>query len=941
MSRANLPDEQGDLARVRSSYARENARVMDRAPTVEARFFYTSPLAIDDPLSPLPPQMIGPAAAAKQPPRPFSIYDNHMLEKTWLDLRQKVLKYQENLQSEKSRSKDMEEGESRAGSRSGRAMGQVGDVQRKRWSWEESRGVSGVDPDRNRSGRRSTVTEALDRDGRERETGNGEEYSQSLPVRQTPTSGLAAASGNTLTTGNPFIRAPSRTKINQMSESSDGPKPGKPALTMMDSYDWSDDPPRDMLMNRRAGTSPSSQKPTSSSPTATVPVGVSRLHSVIMPRLQMEPIYWSPVQDIAAVIRGTWFYRDTMLPVESEVANMLELGYLQMQPWTETWRDELNSAVEVGALGEMKILHRLWPEKKTVPESRPTTARGEVVQDVTPLDREAVDPEKERTETAAGAGELIDISNGPDGPDNKATGTSPFGKDGRVRHYASAGIIYANEKDAYILRPSLQPSEYYGRRPYASYIRKGHKIGIPVLRGFNQEVWDKLHPPKKSPVAVHAAEGVSTAQGHNAPPISQRQLLDPTLARAERPKVTDLILVIHGIGQKLSERMESFHFTHAMNAFRREINVELGIDTVKTNLREDMGGIMLLPVNWRLGLSFEDGGYRDENEDPALNQFTLKDITPDSLPAVRDIVSDVMLDIPYYMSPEHNPKMVRVCIAEANRIYRLWCANNPGFQFYGRVHLIAHSLGSVMATDILSTQPTHVPPSYGDPSTPVSDLPTTHFLFNTTSLFTAGSPIGFFLLLKRGTLLPRADRRKPGADPADALAPGVAGHEGQYGCLAVDNVYNIVNPYDPVAYKVNAAVDTAYAASLKPAWIPSSRGGLFSRAANSTVPLPTMPHPGHMTRLPSTVELETHNFTREEIAEKRAYLLNDNGQVDFFLRYGGGALEIKYLTMLGAHSSYWLSRDFTRMVVVEVGRRVGRDGCIAGMRAVKKRGGKE
>ena len=89
--------------------------------------------------------------------------------------------------------------------------------------------------------------------------------------------------------------------------------------------------------------------------------------------------------------------------------------------------------------------------------------------------------------------------------------------------------------------------------------------------------------------------------------------------------------------------------------------------------------------------------------------------------------------------------------------------------------------------------------------------------------------------------------------------------------------------------------------------------------------------------LPSNVELETHDFTREEIAEKRAYLLNDNGQIDYFMKYGGGPLEIQYLTMLGAHSSYWLSRDFTRMIVLEVGRKMGKEGTLFAMRAQKKK----
>jgi hypothetical protein len=336
-------------------------------------------------------------------------------------------------------------------------------------------------------------------------------------------------------------------------------------------------------------------------------------------------------------------------------------------------------------------------------------------------------------------------------------------------------------------------------------------------------------------------------------------------------------------------------------------------------------------------LSFEDGGYRDE-EDPAVNKYTLKDITPETLPSVRNIISDVMLDIPYYLSQEHNPKMVAAVIKEANRVYRLWCTNNPGFSDWGRVHLLAHSLGSVMAIDILSQQPSQISRHLGDPSVPDSEVPSSHFAFDTKSLFVAGSPVGFFLLLKRAQLLPRRDRRKPGGDGSEL--PGVAGDPGTYGCLAVDNLYNIINPYDPVAYRMNATVDADYAAALKPAFIPSSGSnwlGLrnpFRSLASSDGATPLKPS---VPRLPSTVELETHNFTREEIAEKRAFLLNDNGQIDYFMRYGGGALEIQYLTMLGAHSSYWLSKDFVRMIAVEIGRSFGREGTILPMRAQKKK----
>ena len=50
------------------------------------------------------------------------------------------------------------------------------------------------------------------------------------------------------------------------------------------------------------------------------------------------------------------------------------------------------------------------------------------------------------------------------------------------------------------------------------------------------------------------------------------------------------------IGQKLSERVESFHFTHNINHFRRSMNMELRDASVRPWLRQDLGSVMVLPV---------------------------------------------------------------------------------------------------------------------------------------------------------------------------------------------------------------------------------------------------------------------------------------------------------------------------------------------------------
>ena len=66
---------------------------------------------------------------------------------------------------------------------------------------------------------------------------------------------------------------------------------------------------------------PSSRKEQKKLQEVYITVGVSRLHVVEMRSLKMGPIYWDPVHDISSVVRGTWFYKETMWPVESDVAN--------------------------------------------------------------------------------------------------------------------------------------------------------------------------------------------------------------------------------------------------------------------------------------------------------------------------------------------------------------------------------------------------------------------------------------------------------------------------------------------------------------------------------------------------------------------------------------------------------------------------------------------
>ncbi|KAG6040195.1 hypothetical protein E4U41_001337 [Claviceps citrina] len=657
-------------------------------------------------------------------------------------------------------------------------------------------------------------------------------------------------------------------------------------------------------------------------PTVDVVVGVSRLHKVSLPMLHMKPIYWSPVNDVTIVMRATWFYRDTMMPVAPSVANQLEAGYQELQPWTETWRDELRCAIEIGPSGEEKISHNLWPQDSKYFHSWLHS-----------------DPEPKISSHPYCAARCFQGDAAAQGSLLTKDPRSLPASEPTNRAFTNYHVIYKNEREAFLLKPSLKPSGYYGRKPVSKII-KGFTVGLPIVRGFSRRVWDQLNGLK------HDSQGPAFDESFPIQSMSDPLQLhdcDACEAEIQSRRVTDLIFVAHGIGQKIAERVESYHFTHAINGFRRAVNVEMSTPAVQQVLRQGQNGIMILPLNWRLGLSFEQTASNGKGAPKEHRQetFGLKDIEPNTIPAIRSMISDVMFDIPFYMS-HHKDKMINALISEANRIYRLWCQNNTGFSSKGRVHLIAHSLGSVMAVDVLSRQPTQVPNLDLSRAEPESQF----FEFNTTNLFLLGSPAGFFLLLEQAALRPRRGRRKPEADASDVTDRNVVQDAGVFGCLAVDNIYNVLAKEDPIAYLLNGAVDPAYAAVLKTAFVPSTSVSMLKSmtdAVRQMVP-GLSPSPGALkidserpptVRLPSQLELEVHDFTREEIAEKRAFLLNDNGQIDWFLKSGSGPLEIQYLNMLSAHTSYWVNQDFIRMLCVEVGRQPGRSYSLPAMRAVK------
>jgi hypothetical protein len=264
-----------------NKYVRNAQHASDTPPAVKARYFYTSPLAIDDPLSPLPPPLTSSSASYKVPPRPFSVYDNATLDKEWLDIRRKRLKAGNERQRAQSSASSSINQDIKRGSTTNTSAAEV-----KRRSLVGSFNAGNVPASpRNRPMARMPSSDLISVNAKGRPVENkGSDDSRPSSLRLDPAESSVGVDTSTVT-GNPFIRAPSRSNISSANRSrSTSLRPGAQKL---DSYNWGDDDylPSDTALREESSVSePVAPKP--AGPSAKVPVGVSRLHEVVIPELQ-------------------------------------------------------------------------------------------------------------------------------------------------------------------------------------------------------------------------------------------------------------------------------------------------------------------------------------------------------------------------------------------------------------------------------------------------------------------------------------------------------------------------------------------------------------------------------------------------------------------------------------------------------------------------------
>ncbi|GAA6028832.1 hypothetical protein JCM8097_007416 [Rhodosporidiobolus ruineniae] len=709
-----------------------------------------------------------------------------------------------------------------------------------------------------------------------------------------------------------------------------------------------------------------------------VPVGLDSLFSVDLAHKILYPAFWqgSPVR----VILSHWIYAPPSVaanahtlhshhlkpfPVDPSLSSALDKAFAQIRPWEAAYADELSSALKGGAEAQQKLAVALAVENeaetgenrdlgievifetkdrarlfsrgmlgsmsKSFFSGKGGLGGGQVVLRGWDALRDYLEEKAPKKPTPARTAKTS-TSTASDGESTTSHSASPVKPTAHSRTASTSSSAAGAE-----IKRSDSPGFFSSL--------KNRLVGAPAPT-------DDSHPEvDDASLARRSLEG--------AGPGSLPNDTQTALAREPRGEdnanigaVDELVLVVHGIGQGLATSYESFAFTYAANAFRSACTTLSTSEHLSPLLKGKRA--QFIPVLWRTDLDFEAVDDADETADEHLaNRFGIKDIeVSNSVPLLRQVVSGLVLDVPFYLTPTHKDKMLRSVVREANRIYRLFCKRNPSFG--GKVSIIGHSLGSCLVADILSAQPTFVK-ELSKPSMRQKHDPALTFAFDTRVVFLVGSPLAFFLYLGKGQLIARARRERTKGVGKDIALD----RAGRYGCMSCDAVYNVYHETDPVVFALNPTVDVHYAKIIKPVPIPSSNATLLQNLSDayhrvsaifdwsslwsSAQPTgeqakeqakkqdeekkdkvegakkPQMP-PRRPTakRMPTQsskygVGTQEHEWVAR--AEQRFRALNPSGTCDYVLPAEGIN---QYVDALFSHAGYWTDKRFSTFVLTQL-----------------------
>ena len=610
-----------------------------------------------------------------------------------------------------------------------------------------------------------------------------------------------------------------------------------------------------------------------------VPVNEDYLFDVDVDRRELGPAYW--LGPVYAVRRGSWFYQDGSIlrPCDENLAEQLEDGYVKVKAWSlpsAKAQDRSRSNSQPRTLP-----NSLSPNMAVEDSSKPAAS--------TPVTPKRSDPDLQKQATEHSATQQVELSGGGDDPPQNTYRL--FGD-----AHKNSVVTYQDSTTAWLLT-----DDFMSRMNYSMYQRfagGGHLGGVKVRRGYSDSVRraemkkDKMEDEKQASSKDEkqnddpdgSKEDSADAEGGSETRMKkiERQmssLLEKSKSenreqeeedqrkRDEREMEEDykeqegdeqgreiehLILITHGIGQRLGLRIESLNFVHDINTFRKTIKAIYSTSPDLRALNAELDSaeavnsrVQVLPISWRHLLDFPKQSlkYNRKEHDLADTDFddedypSLEDISVEGVPAVRNLITDLALDILLYQSPAYKDHISRIVLRECNRIYHLFMERNPMFK--GKISLIGHSLGSAIMFDLLCAQGQEVPRSKRNNE----DLQNLKFDFEIEDFYALGSPIGLFQMLKGRTVAARqppstkhglfsASTDDPMLDTAAKVgkkifnAPDIPSSDVPVSSPKCAQIFNIFHPTDPISYRMEPLISPAMS-TLKPQPLPYTKKGIF------------------------------------------------------------------------------------------------------------------
>ncbi|KAF2753594.1 DDHD-domain-containing protein [Pseudovirgaria hyperparasitica] len=607
---------------------------------------------------------------------------------------------------------------------------------------------------------------------------------------------------------------------------------------------------------------------------STVPVNEDYLFDVNIDKRELAPAYW--LGPVYSVVRGSWFYQEgtRQRPCDENLATQLEEGYLKLRPW------------------------RFTPERETrplpQPRSRPTSLRADedTGRALSQLNRHNLTPKS--------SNETLKPQPTPPSPDRRgvdkelgASDPSPMKAHRLFGAYMNSVVTYQDANTAWLLSDTFLSQ--VSSTVYQRFAGGGHFAGIKLTRGFVEKVQDtKTKKPSgtnasPSDSEVSDAEDANMSKDHQdseddtqptSPSEMRRKTLERQLSslanqadpaqqeeevrRREEKEIRDdykdegddqdrpiehLLLITHGIGQRLGLRLESVNFVHDVNTLRKTMKAVYANSPDLQSLNSEVESlpknsrVQVLPICWRHLLDFPKQSLKHNRKEFDLGEAdseepeypNLDDITIEGVPAVRNLITDLALDILLYQSPAYKAHISRIVLQECNRIHKLFKQRHPSFN--GKVSLVGHSLGSAIMFDLLCKQEE-------DEQYPTKHQNRNHrhrkaredvlkFDFDVDSFYALGSPIGLFQMLRGRTVAARQTSFRPAQTPGDpmddpfmASSPAVESFDLVVSSPKCQAIYNIFHPTDPISYRIEPLISPAMS-TLKPQPLPYTKRGIF------------------------------------------------------------------------------------------------------------------